>query len=76
MPKQYVPAVEHGVQEALHEGILAHNQVVDVRVSLTDGKEHPVDSSEMAFKLAGSQALKEGVEKAARCCWSRSSTCA
>jgi elongation factor G len=64
VPKQYVPAVEHGVQEALHQGVLSHNEVVDVRVSLTDGKEHPVDSSEMAFKLAGSQALKEGVEKA------------
>jgi len=64
VPKQYVPAVEHGVQEALHQGVLSHNQLVDVRVSLTDGKEHPVDSSEMAFKLAGAQALKEGVEKA------------
>ena len=64
MPRQYVPAVEAGVQEALHEGILTHNPVVDVRVSLVDGKEHPVDSSEMAFKLAGSQALKTGAVKA------------
>jgi elongation factor G len=64
VPRQYVPAVENGVQEALHQGILTHNQVVDVRVTLTDGKEHPVDSSEMAFKLAGSQALKEGAQKA------------
>ena len=64
MPKQYVPAVENGVHEALHEGILTHNPVVDVRVSLVDGKEHPVDSSEMAFKLAGSQALKAGAQKA------------
>jgi elongation factor G len=64
VPKQYIPAVEAGVQEALHEGILTHNPVVDVRVSLVDGKEHPVDSSEMAFKLAGSQALKTGAAKA------------
>jgi elongation factor G len=64
VPRQYIPAVEAGVQEALHEGILTHNPVVDVRVSLVDGKEHPVDSSEMAFKLAGSQALKTGAVKA------------
>jgi elongation factor G len=64
VPKQYIPAVEAGVAEALSEGILTHNPVVDVRVSLVDGKEHPVDSSEMAFKLAGSQALKTGAVKA------------
>ncbi len=64
VPKQYIPAVEAGVHEALQEGILTHNPVVDVRVSLVDGKEHPVDSSEMAFKLAGSQALKTGAVKA------------
>ena len=64
VPKHYIPAVEAGVHEALHEGILTHNPVVDVRVSLVDGKEHPVDSSEMAFKLAGSQALKTGALKA------------
>ena len=62
--KTHVPAVEAGVHEALNEGILTHNPVVDVRISLTDGKEHPVDSSEMAFKLAGSQALKQGALKA------------
>ena len=59
-----MPAVEAGVHEALNEGILTHNPVVDVRISLIDGKEHPVDSSEMAFKLAGSQALKQGALKA------------
>ena len=64
VPRQYVPAVENGVHEALSEGILAHSPVVDIRVSLVDGKEHPVDSSEMAFKLAGSQALKAGASKA------------
>ena len=64
VPRQYVPAVENGVHEALSEGILTHNPVIDVRVSLVDGKEHPVDSSEMSFKLAGSQALKAGALKA------------
>ena len=65
VPRQYVPAVENGVHEALIDGVLTHNPLVDVRVSLVDGKEHPVDSSEMAFKLAGSQAMKAGAEKAA-----------
>ncbi len=64
VPRQYVPAVEDGVHEAQQEGILSHNPVVDVRVSLVDGKDHPVDSSEMSFKLAGSQALKAGAAKA------------
>jgi len=64
VPRQYVPAVENGVHEAMLEGVLTHNPLVDVRVSLVDGKEHPVDSSEMAFKLAGSQALKAGAQKA------------
>jgi len=65
VPRQYVPAVENGVHEAMSDGILTHNPLVDVRVSLVDGKEHPVDSSEMAFKLAGSQAMKAGAEKGA-----------
>jgi elongation factor G len=64
VPRQYIPAVENGVVEAMHEGTLGHFQMVDVRVTLTDGKEHPVDSSEMAFKLAGSQALKASAQKA------------
>jgi elongation factor G len=64
VPKQYIPAVEKGVQEAMREGVIAHYPLVDVRVTLFDGKEHPVDSSEMAFKLAGSQALKQGAQKA------------
>ncbi len=64
VPRNYIPAVEKGVQEALGEGALAHFPMVDIRVTLFDGKEHPVDSSEMAFKLAGSQALKQGAMRA------------
>ena len=64
VPRNYIPAVEKGVVEAMHEGALAHCPMVDLRVTLFDGKEHPVDSSEMAFKLAGSQALKQGALKA------------
>jgi len=64
VPRNYIPAVEKGVTEALHEGALAHFPMVDLRVTLFDGKEHPVDSSEMAFKIAGSQALKQGALKA------------
>ncbi|MBI2723984.1 MAG: elongation factor G [Chloroflexi bacterium] len=64
VPRNFIPAVEKGVHEAMNEGALAHFPMVDVRVTLTDGKEHPVDSSEMAFKLAGSQALKQGALKA------------
>ena len=65
VPRNYVPAVEKGVQEALRDGVLAHYPMVDLRVNLVDGKEHPVDSSEMAFKLAGSQAFKEAARAAA-----------
>jgi elongation factor G len=64
VPRNYIPAVEKGVAEAMHEGALAHFPMMDVRVTLFDGKEHPVDSSEMAFKLAGSMALKQGALKA------------
>jgi elongation factor G len=64
VPRNYIPAVEKGVHEALQDGALAHFPMVDLRVTLFDGKEHPVDSSEMAFKLAGSQALKQGALKA------------
>lgn len=64
VPRQYIPAVEKGVHEAMQEGVLAHYPLVDVRVTLFDGKEHPVDSSEMAFKLAGAQALKQGAQQA------------
>ena len=64
VPKNYVPAVEKGVRESLTEGVVAGCQVIDVRVTLTDGSYHNVDSSEMAFKLASSQAFKHGFEQA------------
>ena len=64
VPKNYIPAVEKGVRETLGEGVLAGFPVVDVRVTLYDGSYHPVDSSEMAFKIAASQAFKKGLEQA------------
>lgn len=64
VPRNFIPAVEKGIVEAMHEGALAHYPMVDMKVTLYDGKEHPVDSSEMAFKIAGSQALKQGALKA------------
>ena len=60
VPKQYVSSVEKGVNEAMGEGVLAHYPMVDMKVVLVDGKEHPVDSSDIAFKLAASQAVKKG----------------
>jgi elongation factor G len=64
VPKQYIGSVEKGVTEALNEGILAHYPIVDMRVTLYDGKEHPVDSSDIAFKLAAAQAMKKGAQDA------------
>ena len=64
VPKNFIPAVEKGVRESLNEGVLAGYQVVDVKVTLYDGSYHPVDSSEMAFKIAAAQAFKKGVEQA------------
>ncbi|MCK9275794.1 MAG: elongation factor G [Syntrophales bacterium] len=63
VPKTYIPAVEKGIVEAMAEGILAGYPVVDVKVSLVDGSYHTVDSSEMAFKIAGSMGFKKGFEQ-------------
>lgn len=64
VPREYIPAVDKGVQEQLQNGILAGYPVVDVKVTLFDGSYHDVDSSEMAFKIAGSMCFKEGCRKA------------
>ena len=64
VPKEYIPAVDKGIQEAMHSGILAGFPVVDVKVTLFDGSYHEVDSSEMAFKIAGSMGFKEAMRKA------------
>ena len=63
-PRQYIPAVEKGVKEALDTGVLAGYPVVDIKATLCDGTYHDVDSSELAFRMAGSIALKQGVAKA------------
>ncbi len=65
VPREYIPAVQKGVAEAMDSGVLAGYPVVDVKVALVDGSYHEVDSSEMAFKIAGSMAFKDGVQKAA-----------
>ncbi|MBK5968164.1 MULTISPECIES: elongation factor G [Thiorhodovibrio] len=64
VPKEYIPAVDKGVKEAMTNGILAGFPMVDIKVTLYDGSYHEVDSSEMAFKIAGSMGLKEGAAKA------------
>jgi elongation factor G len=64
IPRNFIPAVEDGVREAMETGVLAGYPMVDVRASLLDGKYHEVDSSELAFKIAGSLAFKEAAEKA------------
>jgi elongation factor G len=63
IPTEYIPSVDQGVQEAMASGVLAGYPVVDVRVTLTDGSYHEVDSSEMAFKITGSMAFKEGARR-------------
>jgi elongation factor G len=64
IPKEYIPSVDQGIQEALQFGVLAGYPLVDVKVTLLDGTYHDVDSSEMAFKIAGSMAIKEAARKA------------
>ncbi|TAK35323.1 MAG: elongation factor G [Chloroflexota bacterium] len=64
VPKNFIPAVEKGVNEAVSEGVIAGFPVVDVKVTLFDGSYHPVDSSEMSFKIASSQAFKKGITQA------------
>lgn len=64
VPREYIPAVEAGVREALQRGVLANYPVVDVKVTLLDGSYHEVDSSEIAFKMAGAIALKDAVRQA------------
>jgi len=64
VPKEYIPAVDKGIQEAVANGIMAGYPIVDVKVRLVDGSYHEVDSSEMAFKIAGSMGFKEGFNRA------------
>ncbi|MGP9722538.1 elongation factor G [Corynebacterium sp. AOP40-9SA-29] len=64
IPREYIPSVDAGIQDAMQYGFLAGFPLVDIKATLIDGQYHDVDSSEMAFKIAGSQALKEGVAKA------------
>jgi elongation factor G len=64
IPKEYIPAVDKGVQDAMTRGVIAGYPMVDVKVELYDGSYHDVDSSEMAFKMAGSTAFKKGAQKA------------
>ncbi|MCF8566012.1 elongation factor G [Alicyclobacillus tolerans] len=64
VPREYVPAVDEGIQEALQNGVIAGYPMIDVKATIYDGSYHEVDSSEMAFKIAGSMALKAGAQKA------------
>jgi elongation factor G len=64
VPREYIPAVDKGVQEQMENGVIGGYPVVDVKVTLYDGSYHDVDSSEMAFKIAGSMGFKEGATKA------------
>ena len=64
IPREYIPAIEKGIREAIQTGVSAGYPVVDIAVTLVDGSHHPVDSSEMAFHVAGSMAVKDGMQKA------------
>jgi translation elongation factor 2 (EF-2/EF-G) len=67
IPKNYIPSVEKGVVEKMNEGVIAGYPVVDIRVTLFDGSYHEVDSSDMAFRIAGSMALQKAVLEASPC---------
>ncbi len=64
IPREYIPAIESGIKEAMNNGVLGGYPVVDVKVTVTDGSYHDVDSSELAFKIAGSMGFKDGVKRA------------
>ena len=64
IPSEYIPAVEKGIKEAMDKGVVAHYTMTDLEVTLYDGSFHEVDSSEMAFKIAGSMAFQDGAKKA------------
>src|SRR5947199_6762606 len=66
IPKEYIPSIDLGIQEAMESGVLAGYPVVDIRIELIDGSYHDVDSSEMAFKVAGSMAFKEAMKRGKR----------
>ena len=63
VPKEYIPSIDKGIREALNSGVIAGYPVVDIKVTLVDGSYHEVDSSEAAFKIAGSMAIKDALKK-------------
>ena len=66
IPHQFIPSIEKGIVKTMSEGVISGNPMVDLKVTLVDGKFHPVDSSDMAFQIAGSMALKDAVETGRR----------